>query len=303
MTLRSMKNPLFYRFSQFIAFIMGARVFVTLLLTFALYVSTFFLFNQEESLRNFVFDFRVHGIIFCTVLSILAGGIINQFYDREKDQITKPFRTRVQNFLKQKYFLYAYIALNIFSLGIAGMISIRVFFFFLIYQFLMWFYSHKLSKLLIINNLTFVSLSLYPFFGMLFYYKTFSVPIFLMSIFIFLMLLIIDVLKDTLTKNADKVFGYFTIPNYFSSTISRTIIVILLILVQICSGLIIWKMGLNSIMSYYFAASIFIQIISVFLVLDKARYSKFANLNMLRSWIFIGIISMLANGIHQHYFL
>ncbi|MDP2454563.1 MULTISPECIES: UbiA family prenyltransferase [unclassified Kaistella] len=297
-----MKNPLFYRFSQFIAFLMGARVFVTLLLTFALYVSTFFLFNQEESLRNFVFDFRVHGIIFCSILSILAGGIINQFYDREKDQVTKPFRTRVQNFLKQKYFLYAYIVLNTFSLGIAGMISMRVFFFFLIYQFLMWFYSHKLSKLLIINNLTFVSLSLYPFFGMLFYYKTFSLHIFLMSIFIFLMLLIIDVIKDTLTKNADKIFGYYTIPNYFSTQVSNTIIVILLILAQISSALIILKMGLHSIMSYYFVASIFVQICSIILVLNRAKYSKFANLNLLRIWIFIGIISMLANGIHQYYF-
>ncbi|MCZ2085430.1 MAG: UbiA family prenyltransferase [Flavobacteriales bacterium] len=297
-----MKNPLFYRFSQFIAFLMGARVFVTLLLTFALYVSTFFLFNQEESLRNFVFDFRVHGIIFCSILSILAGGIINQFYDREKDQVTKPFRTRVQNFLKQKYFLYAYIVLNTFSLGIAGMISMRVFFFFLIYQFLMWFYSHKLSKLLIINNLTFVSLSLYPFFGMLFYYKTFSLHIFLMSIFIFLMLLIIDVIKDTLTKNADKIFGYYTIPNYFSTPVSNTIIVVLLIFAQISSALIILKMGLHSIMSYYFAASIFVQICSIFLVLNRAKYSKFANLNLLRIWIFIGIISMLANGIHQYYF-
>ncbi|MDQ0475623.1 UbiA family prenyltransferase [Chryseobacterium sp. MDT2-18] len=298
-----MKNPLLYRFSQFIAFLMGARVFVALLLTFALYVSTFFLFNQEESLRNFVFDFKVHSIIFCCVLSILAGGIINQFYDREKDQVTKPFRTRIQNFLKQKYFLYAYIILNLFSLGIAGMISVRVFFFFLIYQFLMWFYSHKLSKLLIINNLTFVSLSLYPFFGMLFYYKTFSVQIFLMSVFIFLMLLIIDVIKDTLTKNADKVFGYTTIPNYFSSSTSGAFIVTLLIVAQISSGLIIWKMGLHSIMSYYFAASIFIQIISVFLALNKTKYSKFVNLNMLRIWIFVGIISMLANGIHQHYFI
>ena len=298
-----MKNPLFYRFSQFVAFLMGARVFVALLLTFALYVSTFFLFNQEESLRSFVFDFRVHGIIFCTILSVLAGGIINQFYDREKDQVTKPFRTRVQNFLKQKYFLYAYITLNVLSLGIAGMISMRVLFFFLIYQFLMWFYSHKLSKLLIINNLTFVSLSLYPFFGMLFYYKTLSLHIFLMSVFIFLMLLIIDVIKDTLTQNADKVFGYFTIPNYFSSATSRTIIVILLILSQCSSGLIIWKMGLHSIMSFYFAASIFVQIISVFLVLNRTKYSKFVNLNMLRIWIFIGIISMLANGIHQHYFI
>ncbi|QOW09673.1 prenyltransferase [Kaistella flava (ex Peng et al. 2021)] len=297
-----MKNPLFYRFSQFIAFLMGARVFVALLLTFALYVSTFFLFNQEESLRNFVFDFKVHGIILCCILSILAGGIINQFYDREKDRVTKPFRTRVQNFLKQKYFLYAYIVLNTFSLGIAGIISMRVFFFFLIYQFLMWFYSHKLSKLLIINNLTFVSLSLYPFFGMLFYYKTFSLQIFLMSIFIFVMLLIIDVLKDTLTKNADKIFGYYTIPNYFSSAISRTVIVILLIFAQVSSGLIILKMGLHSIMSYYFAASIFIQIIAVFLVLNQTKYSKFANLNMLRIWIFVGIISMLANGINQYYF-
>lgn len=297
-----MKNPLFYRFSQLTAFLLGARVYVTLLLTFALYVSTFFLFNQEESLRNFVFDFRVHGIIFCTILSVLAGGIINQFYDREKDQVTKPFRTRIQNFLKQKYFLYAYITLNVLSLGIAGMISMRVFFFFLFYQFLMWFYSHKLSKLLIINNLTFVILTLYPFFGMLFYYKTFSLQIFLMSVFIFLMLLIIDVIKDTLTKNADKVFGYYTIPNYFNTIISRTVIVILLILVQISSGLIILKMGLHSIMSYYFAVSILVQIFSVYLVLNKTKYSKFINLNMLRIWIFIGIISMLANGIHQYYF-
>ena len=298
-----MKNPLFYRFSQFIAFLMGARVFVTLLLTFALYVSTFFLFNQEESLTKFVFDFKVHGIIFCSILSILAGGIINQFYDREKDQLTKPFRTRIQNFLKQKYFLYAYITLNLVSLGIALAISSRVFFFFLIYQFLMWFYSHKLSKILIVNNLTFVGLSLYPFFGMLVYYKTFSVYILLMSFFIFFMLLIIDVQKDTLTKSADKVFGYQTIPNILSSKFTDLIIISLLITAQICTTLIILKMGLKSIMSYYFAASIIVQIISVFLVLNKTKYSKFLNLNMLRIWIFVGIISMLANGIRQYYYL
>ena len=165
-----MNNIFFYRISQFVGFLIGARVFVTVLLTFALYVSTFFLFNREESLRNFVFDFRVHGIIFCTVLSVLAGGIINQFYDREKDQLTKPFRSKIQSFLKQKYFLYMYISLNLISLGIALLISPRVFIFFLIYQFLIWFYSHILSKVLILNNLSFVSLILYSFFGMLVYY-------------------------------------------------------------------------------------------------------------------------------------
>ncbi|WP_313717178.1 UbiA family prenyltransferase, partial [Kaistella carnis] len=228
--------------------------------------------------------------------------IINQFYDREKDQVTKPFRTRIQNFLKQKYFLYAYLILNLVSLSIAAMISMRVFFFFLVYQFLMWLYSHKLSKIMIVNNLTFVGLSLYPFFGMLVYYRTFSFYILLMSLFIFLMLLIIDVLKDTLTKNADKIFGYQTIANTFSSRITDTVIVLLLLAAQVSTGMIIIKVGLKSIMSYYFGFSIFVQIISVFFVLNKTKNSKFINLNMLRIWIFVGIISMLANGINQHYF-
>ncbi|TXF79110.1 UbiA family prenyltransferase [Chryseobacterium sp.] len=292
-----MKHPLFYRISQFVGFLLGARVFVTALLTFALYVSTFFLFNQEESLSNFVFDFKIHGIIFCAVLSILAGGIINQFYDREKDKLTKPFRTRLQSFLKQKYFLYAYLSLNLVSLGIAFLISPRVFVFFLVYQFLMWFYSHKLSKILIINNLTFVGLTLYPFFGMLVYYRTFSLKVFLMAAFLFLMLLIIDVVKDFLTRTADKMFGYDTLPIRFGLKASRTISVILIIVLMGISAIIIDKTGFNSILNYYFGAGMFILIVSVYLLLRPATKNTVIVLNILRIWIFVGIIAMLFNGI------
>jgi 4-hydroxybenzoate polyprenyltransferase len=130
-------KSIFYRLSQFVGFLIGARFFVAILLTFALYVSTFFLFNQDETFRKFVFDFKVHGIIFCTVITILAGGIINQFYDREKDHLVKPFRTRIQSFIKQKYFLYAYLVLGAISLGVAWMISHKVFAFFVVYQFFM----------------------------------------------------------------------------------------------------------------------------------------------------------------------
>lgn len=157
------ENLLLYRISQFVSLLLGARFFVLVFFTITLYVSTFFLFNQEETLRQFVFDYKIHGIIFCSLLSIAAGGIINQFYDIEKDRLQKPFRSKFQSFLKQKYFLYSYIILNIISLGIAYLLSPRIFIFFLIYQFMMWFYSHKLSKILILNNLTFVALTLYPF--------------------------------------------------------------------------------------------------------------------------------------------
>ena len=292
-----MRKSFFYRISQLVGFLLGARIFVAALLTFALYVSTFFLFNQEESLRAFVFDFKVHGIIFCTVLSILAGGIINQFYDREKDQLTKPFRTKLQNFLKQKYFLYAYLILVLLSLGTAFLISPRVFFFFLIYQFFMWFYSHKLSKILILNNLTFVSLTLYPFFGMLVYYHTFSGKVFLMAVFLFIILLMIDILKDVLTKNADKIFGYITIPNFFGTRTAINVVTSLLVSLFVVSLLIVDKTGIHSIMPLYFAAGLFIIIIAVYFLLSSQKKSNLFVLNVLRIWIFVGIIAMLLDGI------
>ncbi len=290
-----------YRISQLIGFLVGARFFMALLLTFALYVSTFFLFNQEENLRQFVFDFRVHGIIFCAVLSILAGGIINQFYDVEKDHLIKPFRTRLQSFLKQKYFLYAYIILNTVSLGVAFFISYRVFLFYLLYQFLMWFYSHKLSRLLILNNLTFVALTLYPFFGMLVYYRTFSGKVMMMAAFLFLMLLMIDIIKDTLTAKADRIFGYTTIPIYFGKKTASVISVFLLISTLLVSAVILYRIGFYRIMGWYFVAGFAVILTAVFQMFRNTRNARFITLNLLRLWIFIGILAMLADGIVQKY--
>ncbi|WP_312991925.1 UbiA family prenyltransferase [Chryseobacterium flavum] len=292
-------KSLFYRFSQFVGFMLGARFFVAALLTFALYVSTFFLFNQDETFRNFVFDFKVHGIIFCTVLTILAGGIINQFYDLEKDHIVKPFRTRIQSFIKQKYFLYAYLGLSAISLGVAWLISHNVFVFFLVYQFFMWFYSHKLSRILILNNLTFVSLTLYPFFGMMVYYETFSKKVFLMAVFLFLILLCIDIVKDTLTKSVDKAFGYTTIPNYFKTKSTRTILISLLIITMAVSMKIITRTGITSFMAYYFVGGLFVMILCIYLLLKSTRKNNFLTINILRLWVFVGIIAMLLNGIES----
>ncbi|SIS67823.1 4-hydroxybenzoate polyprenyltransferase [Chryseobacterium ureilyticum] len=292
-------KSLLYRFSQFVGFLLGARFFVAALLTFALYVSTFFLFNQEESFRNFVFDFKVHGIIFCTVLTILAGGIINQFYDLEKDHVVKPFRTRIQSFIKQKYFLYAYLGLSAISLSVAWLISHNVFIFFVVYQFFMWLYSHKLSRILILNNLTFVSLTLYPFFGMMVYYETFSKKVFLMAVFLFLILLCIDIVKDMLTRSVDKAFGYTTIPNYFKSRNTKIILISLLLVTMAVSMKIITKTGVTGFMAYYFAGGLFIMILCIYLFLNSSRRSSFLTLNILRFWVFVGIIAMLLNGIEH----
>lgn len=290
-----------YRISQLMGFLLGARFFVAILLLFALYVSTFFLFNREESLRNFVFDYKVHLIIICSVLSILAGGIINRFYDKEKDQLVKPFRSRLQNFLKEKYFLTAYVTLNALSLGLAFFVSHRVFVFFIIYQFLMWFYSHKLSKIMVLNNFTFVALTLYPFFGMLIYYQTFSLKILFLALFLFLMLFIIDVIKDTLTKNADRMFGYDTLPNRIGFQNTRSVLLVLLIITFSVSMVLSVGIGFRNIMAWYFSATALIIIGTIFMLFRNQKNDKFKSLNLLRLWIFFGILAMLLDGIFHKY--
>lgn len=268
-----------------------------LLFTFALYVSTFFLFNQEEDLRKFVFDYKVHGIIFCSVLSIAAGGIINKFYDNEKDMVSRPFRTKLQSFLKEKYFLYSYIFINFLTILISALLSPRILFFFFVYQFFIWFYSHKLSKILIVNNLTYVSLSLYPFFGMLVYYQYFSYKIFLMAIFLFLLMLTIDLIKDLLTKNVDKVFGYNTIANVFDKKTTYNIITFVIVLNIIVSGVIVYSYHQLNIFSWYFIISIFFFSILLFPVLTHQKNKMFWVINLFRAWVFVGVIFMLLNGI------
>jgi 4-hydroxybenzoate polyprenyltransferase len=292
-----LNKSLFYRISQFFGFLLGAKVFVTALLAFALYVSTYFLFNKFESFRIFIFDYKVHGLIFCSLFSILAGGIINQFYDKEKDSITKPFRSRIQNFLKQKYFLFAYLFLNLLSLGIASLLSFRIFLFLLVYQFLMWFYSHKLSKILFLNNISFVSLTLYPFFGILVYYRNFSLEIVYSALFLFFVLLILDILKDTLTKNADKIFNYSTIPNIFGNRVAVINLIFFIIITMLISMKIIDHNGLNNIWSYYFAIGLFVFTLCIYFLMQNFKNSKFLTLNILRLWLFIGICAMLLNGI------
>lgn len=279
--------------------LLGARIFVLLLFTFALYVSTFFLFNQEESLRKFVFDYKVHGIIFCSVLSIAAGGIINRFYDNEKDRVARPFRTRLQSFLKEKYFLYGYVTLNLISLIISALLSPRILIFFLLYQFFIWYYSHKLSKILIVNNLTYVSLSLYPFFGMLVYYQHFSLKIFLMAIYLFLLMLSIDLIKDLLTKNVDKVFGYTTLANVFEKKVSYNTIAVVLAINVIVSGIIVNNQSELNIFSWYFILSMFFYGFLLFPILTRQKNKMFWVINLLRIWVFVGVIFMLFNGIYS----
>jgi 4-hydroxybenzoate polyprenyltransferase len=118
-----------------------------------------------------------------------------------------------------------------------------------------------------------------------------------MAIFLFLILLCIDIVKDTLTKSVDKTFGYTTIPNYFKSKNTRIILISLLTVTIAVSMKIIIKTGISGFMAYYFIGGLFVMITCIYLLLNSSRRTNFFTLNILRFWVFIGILAMLLNGI------
>lgn len=132
---------------------------------------------------------------------------------------------------------------------------------------------------------------------MMVYYETFSKKVLLMAVFLFLILLCIDIVKDTLTKSVDKTFGYTTIPNYFNNKTVNGIIVSLLIITMAVSIKLILRTGIAGFMAYYFAAGLFVFILCIYLIINHSRKNKFFTINILRFWVFAGIIAMLLSGI------
>ena len=79
--------------------LLGARIFIGIVYFNLCMFLLFFLFNQEESLRKFVFDYKVHGIILCAMLSIAAGRNYQPFYDKEKKmKLPNHLEIRLQSF-------------------------------------------------------------------------------------------------------------------------------------------------------------------------------------------------------------
>ena len=165
----------------------------------------------------------------------------------------------------------------------------------------MWFYSHKLSKVIVINNLTYVALTLYPFFGMLVYYEHFSMKLFWMAAFLFLILWIIDIMKDILTMRPDRLFDYDTIPLRFGIYSTTVILSVLLLLNALTAYIIVDVTNTFNFVVIYFTLSSFVMILSLIPILFFKIKRIFWLMNLLQFWLFIGVIFLLLNGIFEKF--
>jgi len=196
----------------------------------AQYLSAIFILAPQKGALHILLDFNLFILVLASSLTIASGYIINNFYDSKKDLINRPNKSMLDRLVSQKTKLYVYFSLNFFVVLIACFVSFRAVVFFSAYIFLIWFYSHKIKKYPIIGNLLAAFLAVLPFFGILLYYKNFYEVIFFHASFLFLLLLIREMIKDLENIKGDLANGYQTIPIVYGEWISKKVIVILLLL-------------------------------------------------------------------------
>ena len=241
------------------------RGYNLIILMLAEYLASLFIFAPEDSHLEILTSYKINGIILISVLCVAAGYIINNFYDLERDSIKRPMQTYLQKQVSQGFKLSVYTILNAAALILASTISWRVFLYFFIYQFLVWFYSHKMNRFALIKNLYMVGLRIMPFFALLIYFDNFDFNLFLHASFLTILLLITDIIKDLASKKADLIYNYNSIPVKYGDHFTKIIILILLAIDGIIAFYLLnnYEIGL---MKYFFIIAIILFIINGILI-------------------------------------
>ncbi|MBO9583323.1 MAG: geranylgeranylglycerol-phosphate geranylgeranyltransferase [Flavobacterium sp.] len=212
------------------------------IIVLAQYLSAIFILAPEIRALDILLDFYLFLIVFASAITIASGYIINNFYDSQKDLINRPNKSMLDRLVSQKTKLNVYFGLNFLAVLMAGIVSWRAFLFFSVYIFMIWFYSHKIKKYPIIGNLMSALLAVTPFFAILLYFynkisfeeienhMSHFVVISAHAVFLFLLLLIREMIKDLENLKGDLVTDYRTIPVLYGEKISKQIITALTIL-------------------------------------------------------------------------
>ncbi len=263
------------------------------IIVLAQYLSSIFILAPERRALDVILDWRLFLIVFVSTLTIASGYIINNFYDSEKDLINRPNKSMLDRLVSQQTKLQVYFSLNFIATALAYIISWRAALFFAVYIFLIWFYSHKLKKYPMIGNLTASLLAVLPFFGILMYFKNFYHVIFAHATFLFLLILIREMIKDLENIKGDVANNYQTIPVRFGEKVSKQVITVLTISTILPVFILIDKYDVGY-MDIYFYISLIVLIFFLLKLWKSQTHNEYLQLhNILKSLIVAGVFCIV----------
>lgn len=275
---------------SFFSVVRGYNIFVIAL---AQYLAAIFILSPEIRALDVILDYQLFILVLASSLTIASGYIINNFYDAKKDLINRPRKVMIDRLVSQQTKLKVYFAINFIVALISFIVSWRAMLFFSVYIFLIWFYSHKLKKYPIVGNITASVLAVLPFFAILLYYKNFYQVIFAHAVFLYLLILIREIIKDLENIEGDLSSNYRTIPVLFGEKIAKNIILVLTILTVIPVYYLVDVFNVGY-MDIYFYTSLLILIFFLILLGKAKTKAQYLKLHFLLKFIIVaGVFSIV----------
>ena len=269
------------------------RGYNILVITLAQYLASIYILAPDLQLRKVVFDLNLFLIVTASALVIASGYIINNFYDAEKDLINKPTKSMLDRLVSQRFKLTTYFILNFVAVIAASYISFRAVFFFAAYIFGIWFYSHKLKRIPFLGNLVSATLSIAPFFVVFVYYRNFETVIFIPALYLFLLILARELIKDLESMAGDMAQGYQTIPILYGPKVAKVLIALLIVLTLVPTYLLIYVFDVGHMSFYFIAAGILLLVFLVLLGKSDVKMHYVWLHNILKFIIVGGVFSIL----------
>jgi 4-hydroxybenzoate polyprenyltransferase len=255
------------------------------------YLTSRYILAPSSSFYEILFDLKLFYLVLATAFSTAAGYIINNFYDAEKDKINRPKKFLLEHLLSQQSQLVLYFLLNGATLIAAGAASFKAILFFTVYIFGIWIYSSSLKRLFWISNLFATLLAIIPFFAVTIYFKNFEAVVIYHASFLFLLILIRDIVKDLQNYKGDWVRSYQTLPIVFGNLKTKIIVSAFIFLNSVPIFLLIQShLGL---MTYYFYFSIpYLLFVLVLLWIGSTQKMYLWIHNLLKILILLGVIGI-----------
>ncbi|WP_317168366.1 geranylgeranylglycerol-phosphate geranylgeranyltransferase [Polaribacter sp. 11A2H] len=269
------------------------RGYNILVLVLAQYLAAIFVFSPKKSLRNIIFDVDLLYIVLASVCVVASGYIINNFYDAKVDRINRPLKAGLDNYVKQSTKLKLYFTLNFLGFIFGCLISVKAALFFAIYIFAIWFYSHKLKKYPFTGLVSATVLTILPFFAVFVYFQNFSKIIFVHAIFLFLVLMVRELLKDLQSMKGAIVNNYETFPVFYGEVRTKQLSIFLLIL-TLFPIVALFSYPALSYMRYYFYFALFVLVFLGFYLWNSSETKHYILMhNVLKILLLIGVFSLI----------
>ena len=272
------------------------RGYNILVITLAQYLASIYILAPNWPLHKVVFDINLFLIVTASALVIAAGYIINNFYDAEKDLINKPNKSMLDRIVSQRFKLTTYFILNLMAVFAASYISFKAVLFFSAYIFGIWLYSHKLKRIPFLGNLVSAILAITPFFAVFVYYKNFELVIFVHAIFLFLLILARELVKDLENMAGDMALNYQTVPILYGQKVSKILISCLAVLTLIPALLLITEFEIGY-MYLYFGACILLLVLFILLLVKANNKRHYVWLHNILKFIIVAMVLIVIKRI------